>query len=143
MTDYSTDSGRIDDPARPNNPASLASEALRLSGDLVRKEVALAKAEISQNIQRAGVAIGFMAAAAVIAIVTINVLVAALVAALAETELGPIWSAVIVGLLLGLLAYILLRKGMNDLKPDALMPSRTVQNVQRDAQTIKGAYNDK
>lgn len=143
MTDYSTDTGRMDDPARPQNPASLASEALRLSGDLIRKEVALAKAEVSQNIQRASVAIGFVAAAAVIAIVTINVLVAALVAALAETELGPIWSAVIVGVVLALLAYILLRKGLNDLKPEALMPSRTVQNVQRDAQTIKGAYNDK
>jgi protein-S-isoprenylcysteine O-methyltransferase Ste14 len=143
MSDYSTDNGRMDDPARPNNPASLASEAIRLSGDLVRKEIALAKAEVSQNIQRAGVAIGFVAAAAVIAIVTINVLVAALVAALAETQLGPIWSAVIVGVVLALLAYILLRKGMNDLKPEALMPSRTVQNVQRDAQTIKGAYNDK
>ncbi|MCZ0963589.1 phage holin family protein [Paracoccus benzoatiresistens] len=143
MSDYSTDSGRMDDPARPNHPAALASEAIRLSGDLVRKEIALAKAEVSQNIQRAGVAIGFVAAAAVIAIVTINVLVAALVAALAETELGPIWSAVIVGVVLAVLAYILLRKGMNDLKPEALMPSRTVQNVQRDAQTIKGAYNDK
>ena len=71
------------------------------------------------------------------------VLVAALVAALAETDLGPIWSAVIVGVVLAVLAYILLRKGMSDLKPEALMPSRTVQNVQRDAQTIKGAYNDK
>ena len=143
MSDYSNDTGRIDDPARPHGPASLASEALRLSGDLVRKEVALAKAEVSQNIQRAGVGIGFIVAAAVIGIVTINVLVAALVAALAETELGPIWSAVIVGVVLAVLAYILLRKGMNDLKPEALMPSRTVQNVQRDAQTIKGAYNDK
>lgn len=143
MSDYSNETGRIDEPARPHNPASLASEAIRLSGDLVRKEVALAKAEVSQNIQRAAVALGFVAAAAVIAIVTINVLVAALVAALAETELGPIWSAVIVGVVLAVLAYILLRKGTNDLKPEALMPSRTVQNVQRDAQTIKGAYNDK
>ncbi|GGF75825.1 hypothetical protein GCM10011402_30680 [Paracoccus acridae] len=143
MSDYSNNAGRIDDPARPQNPASLASEAIRLSGDLVRKEVALAKAELSQNIQRAAVALGFVAAAAVIAIVTINVLVAALVAALAETELGPIWSAVIVGVVLAVLAYVLLRKGMNDLKPEALMPSRTVQNVQRDAQAIKGAYNDK
>lgn len=143
MSDYSNDTGRVDDPGRPQNPASLASEALRLSGDLVRKEIALAKAEVSQNVQRAAVAIGFVAAAAVIAMVTINVLVVALVAALAETKLGPIWSAVLVGVVLALLAYILLRKGTNDLKPEALMPSRTVQNVQRDAQTIKGTYNDK
>jgi sensor histidine kinase regulating citrate/malate metabolism len=144
MSDRSVDIGRTDETGtRSHNPASLASEALRLSGDLVRKEIALAKAEMGQNVQRAGVAVGFIVAAAVIGIVTINVLVAALVAALAETDLGPIWSAVIVGLVLALLAYILLRKGMNDLKPEALMPSRTVQNVQRDAHAIKEAYHDK
>ena len=143
MSDHSTSTGRIEDPSRPHNPGSLASEAIRLSGDLVRKEIALAKAEVSQNMQRAGVAVGLIAAAAVIAIVTINVLVAALVAALAESDLGPIWSAVLVGVVLAVLAYILLRKGLNDLKLETLMPSRTVQNVQRDAQTIKEAYNDK
>ncbi|SCX87063.1 phage holin family protein [Paracoccus tibetensis] len=141
MSDRTADLGQTG--TRSHNPASLASEALRLSGDLVRKEIALAKAEMGQNVQRAGVAVGFIVAAAVIGIVTINVLVAALVAALAETDLGPIWSAVIVGLVLALLAYILLRKGMSDLKPEALMPSRTVQNVQRDAHAIKEAYHDK
>lgn len=144
MSDRTADLGRTDETGtRSHTPASLASEALRLSGDLVRKEIALAKAEMGQNVQRAGVAVGFIVAAAVIGIVTINVLVAALVAALAETDLGPIWSAVIVGLVLALLAYILLRKGMSDLKPEALMPSRTVQNVQRDAHAIKEAYHDK
>ena len=143
MSDQATDLGHANDPVRQQHPASLASEALRLSGELIRKEVALAKAEVTQNIQRAGVAAGFIAAAAVIAIVTINVLVAALVAALAETDLGPIWSAVIVGVVLALIAYVLLRKGLNDLKPETLMPSRTVQNMQRDAQTIKEAYHDK
>jgi hypothetical protein len=74
--------------------------------------------------------------------VTLNVLVAALVAALAETDLGPIWSAVIVGLVLAALGYFLLRKGLNDLKLTSLMPTRTVQNVQRDAETVKEAYHD-
>nr|WP_111298417.1 phage holin family protein [Paracoccus saliphilus] len=132
----------MSDPVRTQNPASLASEAIRLSGDLVRKEIALAKAEVSQNLSHAGMAIGFIAVAGVIGLVTLNVLVAALVAALAETELGPIWSAVIVGVVLAILAYALLRKGMNDLKLSSLMPSRTVQNVQRDAQAVKEAYHD-
>ena len=79
---------------------------------------------------------------AVIGIVTLNVLTAALVAALAETDLGPIWSAVIVGVVLAILAYGLLRKGMADLKPENLMPVRTVENVQRDANTVKEAYHD-
>lgn len=132
----------MSDPARPQNPASLASEAIRLSGDLVRKEIALAKAEVSQNLSHAATAVGFIAVAGVIGLVTLNVLVAALVAALAETDLGPVWSAVIVGVVLAILAYVLLRKGINDLKTSSLMPTRTVQNVQRDAQAVKEAYHD-
>ena len=130
------------DPIRPQNPASLAADALRISGDLVRKEISLAKAEMRQNLSRAGAGLGMVLAAAVLGIVTLNVLTVALVAALAETALGPVWSAVIVGIVLAILAYVLLRKGLADLKPENLMPTRTVENVQRDASAVKEAYHD-
>ena len=130
------------DPVRSQSPASLAADALRISSDLVRKEVSLAKAELRQNLSRAGTGLGMIVAAAVLGIVTLNVLTVALVAALAETDLGPIWSAVVVGVVLAILAYVLLRKGMADLKPENLMPTRTVENVQRDASAVKEAYHD-
>ena len=130
------------DPIRSQSPASLAADALRISSDLVRKEVTLAKAELRQNLSRAGTGLGMIVAAAILGIVTLNVLTVALVAALAETDLGPIWSAVIVGVVLAILAYVLLRKGMADLKPENLMPTRTVENVQRDASAVKEAYHD-
>ena len=130
------------DPVRSQSPASLAADALRISSDLVRKEVSLAKAELRQNLNRAGTGLGMIVAAAVLGIVTLNVLTVALVAALAETDLGPIWSAVVVGVVLAILAYVLLRKGMANLKPENLMPTRTVENVQRDASAVKEAYHD-
>ena len=130
------------DPVRSQSPASLAADALRISSDLVRKEVTLAKAELRQNLNRAGTGLGMIVAAAVLGIVKLNVLTVALVAALAETDLGPIWSAVVVGVVLAILAYVLLRKGMADLKPENLMPTRTVENVQRDASAVKEAYHD-
>ncbi|WP_330447533.1 phage holin family protein (plasmid) [Paracoccus marcusii] len=130
------------DPVRSQSPASLAADALRISSDLVRKEVSLAKAELRQNLNRAGTGLGMIVAAAVLGIVTLNVLTVALVAALAETDLGPIWSAVVVGVVLAILAYVLLRKGMADLKPENLMPTRTVENVQRDASAVEEAYRD-
>ena len=130
------------DPVRSQSPASLAADALRISSDLVRKEVSLAKAELRQNLNRAGTGLGMIVAAAVLGIVTLNVLTVALVAALAETDLGPIWSAVVVGVVLAILAYVLLRKGMADLKPENLMPTRAVENVQRDASAVKEAYHD-
>ncbi|AZY95606.1 hypothetical protein TW83_14340 [Paracoccus sp. S4493] len=130
------------DPIRSQSPASLAADALRISSDLVRKEVTLAKAELRQNLSRAGTGLGMIVAAAVLGIVTLNVLTVALVAALAETDLGPIWSAVVVGVVLAILAYVLLRKGMADLKPENLMPTRAVENVQRDASAVKETYHD-
>lgn len=130
------------DPVRSQNPTALAADALRLSGDLVRKEITLAKAEMRENLTRAGAGLGMIVAAAVLGIVTLNVLTVALVAALAETALGPIWSAVIVGVILAILAYVLLRKGMADLAPENLMPTRTAKNVQRDASAVKEAYHD-
>ena len=130
------------DPVRSQSPASLAADALRISSDLVRKEVSLAKAELRQKLNRAGTGLGMIVAAAVLGIVTLNVLTVALVAALAETDLGPIWSAVVVGVVLAILAYVLLRKGMADLKPENLMPTRTVENVQRDASAVKETYHD-
>lgn len=130
------------DPIRSQSPASLAADALRISSDLVRKEVMLAKAELRQNLSRAGTGLGMIVAAAVLGIVTLNVLTVALVAALAETDLGPIWSAVVVGVVLAILAYVLLRKGMANLKPENLMPTRTVENVQRDASAVKETYHD-
>ena len=52
-------------------------------------------------------------------------------------------AVLIVGALLGILAYFLISKGINDLKLSSLAPTRTAKNVQRDAAAVKEAYDDK
>jgi hypothetical protein len=116
---------------------SLLSDAINQLTRLVRGEVALAKAEIAQNVRNAGLGIGLLVGAVVLVLVALNVLAAALVAALAETGLGAGWSALIVGVVILVVAAILAMRGLNALKPENLAPSRTVRNVQADAQTIK------
>ena len=122
---------------------NLLTEAMSNVSGLVRSEVDLARAEISENITKAGVAIGMIAGAAIIALVALNVLAAALVAALTEIGLDAGWAALIVGAALGVLAFVLIGKGVNDLKLSSLAPTRTVKNVQRDAAAVKEAYDDK
>ena len=122
---------------------NLLTDAMSNVSGLVRSEVDLARAEISENITKAGVAIGLIAGAAIIALVALNVLAAALVAALTETGLDAGWSALIVGAVLGVIAFVLNSKGTNDLKLSSLAPTRTVKNVQRDAAAVKEAYDDK
>lgn len=117
--------------------AGLLSDAIAHMSALVRKEVDLARAEVSENISRASVAIGLLAGALVIALTALNVLAAALVAGLVEWGMEPGWASLLVGLVLGALALVLALKAKNDLKLSNIAPTRTVKNVQRDAQALK------
>lgn len=126
----------------PDTTANLIGEAMAHLSSLVRKEVDLARAEVNQNISRAGTAIGLLAAAFVASIVALNVLTAAIVAGLAEAGMTPGWAALLVGVVLAVIAAVLASKGANDLKVSSIAPSRTVENIKRDANTMKGAVND-
>ena len=122
---------------------SLLTEALSHVSSLMRKEVDLARAEVNENLKHAGVAIGLIVGAVVVALTALNVLSAALVAALTEAGIPAGWSAVIVGVLLAIVAYVMVQKGTNDLKLSSLAPTRTAKNVKRDAATMKEVYDDK
>lgn len=122
--------------ADPRPTGSLLSDAINQLTRLVRGEVALAKAEVAQNIRNAGLGIALLVGAVVLIFVALNVLVFALVAALGEL-IGPGWSALVVGVVILVVAAILAMRGLNSLKPENLAPSRTVRNVQADAQAIK------
>lgn len=121
----------------------LVADALAHVSNLVRNEVNLARAEVSENVKNMAVAVGMLAASLVIAIVALNVLAAALVAAITNMGIDAGWSALIVGVLFAVIAFALASKGMNDLKIRNLAPTRTATNVRRDAEAVKEAYNDK
>lgn len=128
----------------PNKSAgSLLGDALGHISSLVRSEVDLARAEIDENLKSAGVAIGLIVGAVVVALTALNVLSAALVAGLAEAGIPGGWAALIVGVVFAIIAYLMLNKGTNDLKLSSLAPTRTARNVKRDAQAVKEAYDDK
>jgi lysylphosphatidylglycerol synthetase-like protein (DUF2156 family) len=118
---------------------ALLSDAMAHVSSLVRSEVDLARAEIDQNLKRAGTAIGLLVAALVIALTALNVLTAAIVAGLADAGIDAGWAALIVGVVLAIVAFLLFQKGTNDLKISSIAPSRTAENVKRDTQAFKGA----
>lgn len=128
----------------PNKSASgLLSDALAHVGSLVRSEVDLARAELDENLKSAGVALGLIIGAVVVALTALNVLSAALVAALTEAGIPAGWSALIVGVVFAIIAFVMVTKGTNDLKLRSLAPTRTAKNVKRDAQALKEVYDDK
>ncbi|MDW4500048.1 phage holin family protein [Sulfitobacter sp. D35] len=122
---------------------NLLSDALTHVSGLVRKEVDLARAEVNESVQNAGTAIGLLVGAVVISLTALNVLTAALVAGLTEAGIPAGWSALIVGVILAIVAYVMANKGTEDLKLSSLAPTRTAENVKRDAQAVKEVYDDK
>lgn len=123
--------------------STLLSEALSHISSLVRKEVDLARSEVNENIKRAGGAIASIVGAVVVILTALNVLTAAIVAALTSAGIPAGWSALIVGVILVIIAYVMAKKGIDDLKLNSLAPTRSAQSIKRDADAVKEVYNDK
>jgi hypothetical protein len=104
---------------------------------LFRKEIELARTEISEKIGQTGTAVGLSAGGAILALAALLVLLQALVIALAELGLAPALSSLIVGGIVAIIAFALLHKGMNGLKASSLTPIRTVEALRRDADVVK------
>ncbi|MDC0737851.1 phage holin family protein [Cognatishimia sp. SS12] len=117
----------------------LFKDTLRHFSSLLRSEAALAKAELKENATRAGIGIAMFAVAGLLALVALNVLAAALVAWIAAAGISAGLSALIVGGILLAVAAVLVVIGKSRLDADALMPKRTIRNVQKDAHSIKEA----
>lgn len=115
----------------------LLVEALRHFSKLMQDEVRLARAEISRNLSRAGMGLAFIGIATILALVGLNVLASALVAWIAAEGLSVGLAALIVGGILLLVAIILALAGKSRLSADALTPSRSTDNLKKDAARIK------
>lgn len=123
---------KTDDPTKPTAAkptGALLGDAVHYLTRLVRGEVALAKAEVEDNLRAAVTGIVLVVAAVVIALSALNVLSAALVTALVEMGLSPVWAALAVALLLCVFALIFGWLGVSALKPRNLIPSQSVENV--------------
>ena len=82
-------------------------------------------------------AIGAIAGGAILALAALIILLQALVIGLTEAGIPAGWSALIVGVVVAVIAYILIYKGTNDLKAGNLAPDRTMSSLRRDAQVAK------
>lgn len=121
---------------------SLLNDVMEHVSALLRKEMDLARAEIDQNMRRAAAAIGMLVAAVVIALTALNVLSAAVVAGLTGVGIEAGWSALIVGVALGIVAAALGVKGKNNLKFSSLAPTRTSESLKREATKIRKAVSN-
>jgi uncharacterized membrane protein YqjE len=114
----------------------LFSELSSNTSNLVRQEINLAKAEMTQKATEAGRQAGMIGVGGVLAHTALLALVAALVAGLGEFM--PIWaSALLVGIVLAIAGYFVIRQGLDKLKQLNPKPEQTIETLKEDKEWIK------
>jgi hypothetical protein len=104
---------------------------------LVRQEIDLAKAEMTDRGKRAGKGVGMLAAGAVVALLAFGALTAGLIAALDLAM--PTWlAALIVTVVYGAIAAVLVQIGRKQVQEAAPpVPEDTIESVKEDVQWAK------
>lgn len=110
-------------------------------GNLVRGEISLARAEVAQGVRNATGSVVKFAVAAILALVALNVLTGAAVAALVSLGLGAGWASLIVALVLFLIAGGLVLSARAALDPANILPRRAMKNLRRDASAVASTLN--
>lgn len=111
---------------------SLFADLTQETSGLVRQEVELAKAEMSEKASQVGSAVASLAVGGALAFAGFLILLQAAVVALSEV-MEPWLASLIVGGVVALVGIVLLLKGRSDLKTQNLAPRRTMESIQEDA----------
>ncbi len=104
--------------------------------DLIRQEMMLARAEMSEAAGKVKTGVIAIATGFILALAALIVLLNAIVIALANV-MAPWLAATIVGVVVLIVAAIFIAMGQSRLSATSLAPTRTAENVQRDANMIK------
>lgn len=114
----------------------LFSELSQEASTLIRQEVQLAKVELSRKAARAGKEVAFIIAGGAIAYGGFLALIAAVI--MGVGEFLPGWlSALLVGVIVAGIGYLLLQKGLSNLKEINPAPRRTIETLKEDKEWLK------
>jgi cytochrome c biogenesis protein CcdA len=124
---------------RPESPHSLGELVGGLAGDiqdLVRGEIALARSELDQKLQRVILAAIWLVGGALVGFAGLVVVLQGVSAALALVI--PTWAAaLIVGMIIIVVGGLFARSGLRMLSLRTLAPDRTAQSLQKDARMVR------
>jgi Putative Actinobacterial Holin-X, holin superfamily III len=122
---------------RDHSIGELVKDLATETSTLVRQEIDLAKAEMTDRGKRAGKGVGMLAAGAVVAVLAFGALTAGLIAALDLAM--PTWlAALIVTVVYGAIAAVLVQIGRKQVQEAAPpVPEETIESVKEDVQWAK------
>lgn len=122
---------------RDRSVADLLRELSRETSTLVRQELELAKAEMTEKGKRAGTGAGMLGGAGVAGLLALGSLTAAIIALIALAI--PVWvSALIVAIAWGAVAGVLAMRGRDELQEATPpQPEQTMESVKEDVRWAK------
>ncbi len=126
----------MDNQADQRSLAKLITDLSRDAGTLLRQEFQLLKTELSDNVRHAGNGVIMVASGMILALSALLVLLMALVAWLSEV-MPPALASLIVGLVVALVAYVMVKRGVDALKLKSLTPDRTARQVAEDRAVVR------
>ena len=115
----------------------LFSDLSRETTTLVRQEIQLAKAELTQSATEAVRGIGMLVAGGAVAYAGLLFLLLAIVFGLIEAGWDAWLSALVVGLVVVVIGAVLVLRARESLKPANLAPRRTVETLKEDQEWAK------
>ena len=114
----------------------LFSELATETSTLVRQEVALAQTELTQKATSVGKNVGFLVVGGAVGYAALLAILAAAIIGLAYFV--PAWAAaLIVGVVVGIVAFLLISSALKALKETSLTPNQTVETLKEDAEWLK------
>ncbi len=128
---HTTDAG-----ATERSLGDLFSDLTRETSTLVKQEIKLAKMELSDKATEVGKNVGFLLAGGAVAYAGFLVLLLSLVMGLDEIMPTGL-AALIVGLIVAAVGYLLVQKGMSALKNMSLTPDETIDSLKEDKEWLQ------
>ncbi len=114
----------------------LFAELAQETTTLVRHEVNLAKVEMGEKASRAGKHVGFLAAGGAVAYAGLLAILAAVIILL--NAVMPLWlAALLVGLVVAVVGYLLVRRALDALRREDFTPQQTMETLKEDKEWAK------
>ena len=127
----------MDVPRMDRSLGELFSDLSQQTGDLIRKEMRLARVELREKLSDAGkqaMMIGVAMAFGLAAVVTIA---AAITLLLIEVGVVAWLAAAITAAVMGLTAYLLAQSGISSLRKKSIAPVETIHSLKETTQWLK------
>jgi uncharacterized membrane protein YqjE len=130
------------DDLRNRSLGELFTDLSRDVSVLVRKEIELAKVEMSRIASTLARRATFIAIGAVLALAGLLSLTATLTLAGIALGLSPLASSAIVTVLMLAIGGVLVMQGLSALRRDALVPTETIQTLKETGEIFRSSGND-